>query len=384
MDEHSVARINRIDIENFRCIQELHIDLRPFTVLIGANGAGKSTFLEALRLLGRLPGNEFDASFTGFGGFEATRCRYADERKISFGVGITRASTSLKYVVSFQAEDGGYFVDREELHRSEGNEQQVLLKRNSSRVSYFHMHNQREVSDSVAHDKVLAMPRRLRDIGRADLLEQMGSRTSFWKSHRFQPDDIVRSPQQLSLTTNPGDRGEGLVSTLYSMRTDRRENYDDLLEAMQSAMEELEEWEFPLAGSGKANLTWKLRDVEKPLQMNQLSDGTLRLLWLLTVLYSAPDEGLILIDEPELSLHPQWLMWLGSHMRKTSARTTIVVATQSAEFIEWIDKDDLLIVDMKEQGSEFSWARNHLNLEEWLKDFTLSELWTMGELGGRR
>lgn len=384
MDEHSVARIDRIDIENFRCIKELHLTLRPFTVLIGANGAGKSTFLEALRLLGELPSNGFEVSFNQSGGFEATCCRYGDERKISFGVGISKGSTSLRYVVCFQAEDGGYFVDKEELHRSEGNEQQVLLKRNNEVFSHFHSPDHGDVSGTIRHGNGLVMPGRLRDIGRADLLERMGSRTSFWKSHRFQPDDIVRSPQELSPTTAPTNRGDGLVSTLYSMRTDRRENYDDLLEAMQGAMQELEEWEFPLAGSGKAKLTWKLRDVEKPLQMNQLSDGTLRLLWLLTILYSAPDEGLILIDEPELSLHPQWLMWIVSHMRKTSARTTIVVATQSAEFIEWIDKDDLLIVDMKEQGSEFSWARDHFNLEEWLKDFTLSELWTMGELGGRR
>jgi len=110
----------------------------------------------------------------------------------------------------------------------------------------------------------------------------------------------------------------------------------------------------------------------------------LRFLWLMTILHSVPDDGLVMIDEPELSLHPQWILLAVSVMRKMSARTNIVVATQSTEFLRWIERDELLIADMTEEGAKFSWASDRPDIDDWLKDFSLSELWTMGELGGRR
>jgi predicted ATPase len=139
-----------------------------------------------------------------------------------------------------------------------------------------------------------------------------------------------------------------------------------------------------VAGAGHVNLTWKQSNYKRPLYANQLSDGQLRILWLLAVIHSAQDDGLILLDEPELSLHPQWILLLISMLRQLSARTNVLVATQSAEFVRWLERDELLIADIDEEGTTFSWADQKVDLDKWLKDFTLSELWTMGELGGRR
>lgn len=124
--------------------------------------------------------------------------------------------------------------------------------------------------------------------------------------------------------------------------------------------------------------------MKKELWPNQLSDGTIRLLWLFTILLTVPDDGIVLIDEPEISLHPQWLMLLVSVMRKTAARTNVIVATQSAEFVRWVQPEELIIADLDEQGATFRRASDRKDLNEWLKDFSLSELWAMGELGGRR
>ena len=70
--------------------------------------------------------------------------------------------------------------------------------------------------------------------------------------------------------------------------------------------------------------------------------------------------------------------------RKTSARTNILVATQSAELLRWLKPEELVIADATEVGTAFTPAISKPDLSKWLKDFTLSELWTMGELGGRR
>ncbi len=202
--------------------------------------------------------------------------------------------------------------------------------------------------------------------------------------HKFQPSAGVRAPQQLQPAAEPISDGSNLFSVLYVLKTERRAAFLELLATLQAAVPELEELEFPLAGAGHVNLTWKQSNYSQPFYSNQLSDGILRFLWLATILHTAPDDGLVMIDEPELSLHPQWLMLLVSLMRKTAARTNVLVATQSAELVRWLQPEELVIAQSGEYGTTFERASDRADLDRWLKDFTLAELWTMGELGGRR
>ena len=112
----------------------------------------------------------------------------------------------------------------------------------------------------------------------------------------------------------------------YSLKTERREAFRELLEAVQSAVPELEELDFPVAGAGHVNMTWRQKDFSQVFHSNQLSDGILRFLWLMTVLHTAPDDGLILIDEPELHLHPNLQLKVLDYMR-------VLTTSQSAQVI---------------------------------------------------
>ena len=91
----------------------------------------------------------------------------------------------------------------------------------------------------------------------------------------------------------------------------------------------------------------------------------------------------ILLDEPEISLHPQWLMLLVSLMRQTTVRAQVIVATQSAQLIRWVEPEELIVVDNEDGVSRFQ-KGDDMDLGEWLKEYTLDQLWVMGELGGRR
>ncbi|MCH9018356.1 MAG: AAA family ATPase, partial [Chloroflexi bacterium] len=148
---------------------------------------------------------------------------------------------------------------------------------------------------------------------------------------------------------------------------------------LRSAVPELEELEFPLAGAGHVNMTWKQSNFSQPFYSNQLSDGILRLLWLVTILHTVPDDGLVLLDETELSLHPQWLMLVVSMLRKASARTNVLVATQSAELVRWLQPDELVIADLTEAGTTLTPATETKDLNKWLEEFSLAELWTIAE-----
>ncbi len=117
--------------------------------------------------------------------------------------------------------------------------------------------------------------------------------------------------------------------------------------------------------------------------MHQLSEGTLRFLWLATLLQSPGLTALTLLDEPEVSLHPALLNLLVDLFREASRRTQLVVATHSDTLIRFLNPDEVVVIDSDENGmSTLTWA-DSLDLDEWLKDYSLDELWRNGRIGAR-
>ncbi len=139
-----------------------------------------------------------------------------------------------------------------------------------------------------------------------------------------------------------------------------------------------------MVGGGQITLAWYEKNLTLPLYPNQLSEGTLRFLWLTTILLSPEPPPLILIDEPEVSLHPELLKILAALLQDASVRAQILAATHSSDLIRWLQPDEVVVIDKVDGKATFTWANDPtLNLSEWLKEYTLSELWLMGNLGGR-
>lgn len=376
-------RITRLRAENFRALGKIDLELRPLTVVIGANGAGKSSLLELLELFRRLekPAH-FAQSFAPWGGYAACVFYGASEPRIRLGITASDDKQTLEYDIDLFGEQAGFFVQSERLiqRRSGQASSAPLLTRADATVTLYDP----KTSPGVGHGSHTTLAKFRQRVSEIERLLEALKQISLWQVHRFQPSEQVRSPQQLQPTTVPSPDGSDLFSALYSLKTERRDSFRQLLQALQSAVPELEELEFPLAGAGHVNLTWKQKDFPRVFYSNQLSDGILRFLWIVTVLHTVPDNGLVMLDEPELSLHPQWVMLLASILRKASARTNILVATQSAELIRWLEPGELVIADIGEQGTTLTNAADMRDLKKWLEDFTLAELWASGELGGRR
>lgn len=384
-------RISSIRIENFRTLRNVRIDLRPLTVVVGPNGVGKSSLLEFIHAVCSVEKTPFQYAISKWGGFNHALSYGALESDpfmgLEIGVSNNDSNEALKYDLKLLAQSGSYVVTRERLIETAADGQErALLDHKVSGDSFWSTGGEttfkRLHAASVGPQEMFSLTSSA-TLRAADFFLTLG-KTTLWPIHRFQLNDRSRSPQHLLPTSVPTVDGSDYLSALYSLRTQQRMRYLELIESLKSAIPELEEIDFPLAAAGHVSLALRQSNLPRELYPNQLSDGTLRFLWLMTILHTVPDDGLVLLDEPEISLHPQWLMLLVSILRKVSQRTNIIVATQSAEFLRWIEPSELLIADSSESGTTFQWADARPDLASWLKEFTLSELWTMGELGGRR
>jgi len=202
--------------------------------------------------------------------------------------------------------------------------------------------------------------------------------STFYHVLNVEPWSPVRLPQPMRPASLPGKNGEELVSSLYYLRETDPDRFEAVEDALKAAFPDFKRLDFPPVAAGTLAMTWRDRSFSQPLYTHQLSEGMLRFLWLAALLQSPGLTALTLIDEPEVSLHPELLSLLAGLLREASARTQIVVATHSDRLIRFLRPDEVVVMDSAEDGtSTLTWA-DRMNLE-----YSLDDLWRNGRLGAR-
>ena len=135
---------------------------------------------------------------------------------------------------------------------------------------------------------------------------------------------------------------------------------------------------------GSLLMNWRERNSDLVFSASQASDGMLRVMALVTLLLQPADDlpDVLILDEPELGLHPYAVNIIGGLIRAASQNTQVIVATQSAALVDCFEPEDIVVVERDGRSSTFA----HLDAEslsEWLKDYSLSELWEKNVIGGR-
>jgi predicted ATPase len=131
------------------------------------------------------------------------------------------------------------------------------------------------------------------------------------------------------------------------------------------------------------SLRWRAQGADYEFGPHQLSDGTLRAIALFTLLLQPEDDlpKVIVLDEPELGLHPAALAVLADLLKSVSRHTQLLIATQSAALIDHFDVDDVITVNLRDGCSTFE-RLDPAGLKDWLQEYTLSELWQRNVIGG--
>jgi len=383
-----VTRFQEISIKGFRQLADVELELRPLAVLIGANGIGKTSLLDAFSLLANSARGSLNAALSELGGLSAliTYDR-AEELALGISMEIEKDAQTQRYSLRIQPRGPSYVIAQEVLHQVHGpieynSIESHAIESHSADIRYHENgqvirptwdHNPLETSLAQV-PKVFLWPE--------DFRRRLASST-FYHTLDVEARSPVRLPQPMRPAGLPGKNGEDLIPCLYYLREADRDRFEAIEDSLHAAFPSFERLDFPPVAAGTLALVWRDNRFSKPLYANQLSEGMLRFLWLVTLLQSPQLPTVTLIDEPEVSLHPELLNLLSDLFREASRRTQLVIATHADRLIRFLKPSEVVVLDSTDDGmAKLTWA-DKLDLDEWLAEYSLDEVWRRGRMGGR-
>jgi predicted ATPase len=353
--------------------------------MIGANGAGKTSVLDVLSLLASSAQGKLSSSISELSGLNAV-LTYDRDENLRLGISMTVPDHQpLDYRLALKPQGVSYVIEEETLSQKRRPQPPPFrhIDSHGQDVKYFEPDQRRLVPNwdfDPLETSLSQVPKMFREP--EDFRNRLASST-FYHVLNVEPRSSVRLPQPMRPATLPGKNGEDLVSCLFYLRETERSRFEAIEDSLRAAFPRFDRLEFPPVAAGTLGLAWRETDFTKPLYMHQLSEGTLRFLWLSTLLQSTGLTALTLLDEPEVSLHPELLAVLADLLREASRRTQLIVATHSDRLVRFLEPKEVLVMDSTEDGmSTLKWA-DALDLDEWLKHYSLDELWRSGRIGAR-
>jgi predicted ATPase len=381
-----VSKFQNLSINGFRRLGNIEFELRPMSVLVGANGIGKTSVLDVFSLLASSAQGSLNASISELGGLPAL-VTYDRAEELHFEISMSvEHYQPLRYLLRIKPQGLSYVINEEALSQMRRPQPPPFkhIESYGSDIKYFDVTQNRLVRPNWEHNPVETslsqVPKMYQEP--EDFRRRLASST-FYHVLNVDPRSPVRLPQPMRPAPLPGKNGEDLVSCLFYLRETDRAHFESIEDALRAAFPGFERLDFPPVAAGTLALIWRDKNFSKPLYTNQLSEGMLRFLWLVTLLQSPGLTALTLIDEPEVSLHPELLSLLADLFREASNRTQLVIATHSDRLVRFLNPSEVVVIDSTEDGmARLTWADN-LDLKEWLAEYSLDEVWRMGRMGGR-
>jgi predicted ATPase len=393
--------INSLKIQNLLSygLSEEKIDLKSLNVIIGTNGSGKSNLIEILGLLQSIP-TDLTKTIREGGGINEWLWKGDQEMptaQIEAVVHCPGLQIPLRYRVDFTI-----VGQRLELI-DEAIEEEYPKNPRAKDVFFYYRYRQGNPVLNIKTESTKGTPRQ-RQLRREDLkpdqsvlsqrkdpdlypeltyLSNTFSQIRLYRDWNVGRYTSARLPQKLDL---PEDflledwSNLGLVLNNLQHLIGTRIIVDNL----QKFYEPVEDITTKIAG-GTVQIFLHEKGINQPIPTTRLSDGTLRYLCLLTILLHPSPPPLICIEEPELGLHPDILPTVGELLIEASQRTQLVVTTHSDALVSALSEipESVLVCERDGRGSKMR-RLEAKNLEHWLKDYSLGDLWRMGELGGNR
>lgn len=364
--------LTKLDLHGFKSIRHLtDFKLDSINVFIGMNGAGKSNLISFFRLLNWMtpsPGNlQFHVSKAG-GANALLHEGVGTTPHLQASLVFETAAGTNEYAMrlSYAAQDTLIFADE---------------KYRFSRSSYGTMADWNMLG--AGHREARLIEEGARGEMTARTILRLLKGCVVYQFHNTSETARIRQRWDVHDNRLLKEDGANLAAFLLRLRESQPRSYSRIVETIRQITPFFADFEL-VPQDGTLLLQWRERNSDLVFGPHQASDGTLRVMALVSLLLQ-PEEDLptvIILDEPELGLHPYAITIIAGLLRSISTTTQVILATQSLAFVDHFDPEHIIVVSRPERESIFT-RLDPERLKDWLAEYSLSELWEKNVIGGR-
>ncbi len=361
-----MSSLDRIEVHGFKSIKRVDLPLRALNVLIGANGAGKSNFISLFNLINNIVENNLQLFVGRSGGADAFLHygqRVTDEVLIRLHFG--QNGYEVKLVPS--KNDTLIFSEESCWFQGFGYKKPYIEFLGSG-------HKETKLNEEV---------KKARKTISGHVLDSLKS----WKVYHFHDtSDQAEVKKTGDIEDNRVLRpnASNLAAFLYLLSERYPQYYKRIVSTIRLVAPFFDD--FVLRPSrlnpDKIQLEWKEHNSDAYFNAHSLSDGTLRFTCLATLLLQPQLPTTVLIDEPELGLHPYAITMLANLLQSAATKTQVIVSTQSVPLVNQFSPEDIVVVNRGDEQSTFQ-RLDADSMEHWLEEYGLGDLWEKNVLGGR-
>ncbi len=343
------VEMDYIEISGYKSIKDSRIEFAPINLLIGANGSGKSNLISFFDLLNKLYNQKLAEHVALMGGdnkilHKGKKSTDTISFKMEFSNGLNGYSASLKSGV-----DGFIFLTEDLIYR--GSAKDISRYGGEARI---------KTTDNYRARYVIKFLRGFRKYHFHDT-----STKAPFSQHSNIENDIYFFYED----------GRNLAAFAYNIYVTNKIVYNRIISTIQSIAPYFSDFYFAPNNENNLRLQWTDKFSDVIFGANDLSDGTLRFI-ALTILFLQPNlPDTIIIDEPELGLHPTAIAKLAGMIKSVANRDCqVILATQSTDLISHFSPEDIITVDQIDGETRFNRLLSE-NLNAWLDHYTIDDLW---------
>lgn len=357
----STDHLDRIILKGYKSIAECDLQMNNLNVLIGANGAGKSNFIGFFRLIQQILEGKLQLSVSKAGGPDAI-LHFGRKRTETLFADLRFGNNGYNFTIEPTADNRMMFTEENLWWNMRGN-----WHVNSG-------HFETDVESESTRTKIYKYT-----------IPEMRK----WQVYHFHDTSdtaLVKQAYQINDNVYLRPDARNLASFLLYLQ----QNYEGDFKRIEKTIRLVAPFFGKFALRPMTNnhemieLEWFEENQDVPFKAHHLSDGTLRFICLVTLLLQPKhlQAETILIDEPELGLHPYAITVLAALIKSISKEKQIIISTQSVDLLSEFSPEDVIVVDRDGDKSVLK-RLNAAKLSEWLEDYTLGDLWKKNLLGGR-
>lgn len=357
--------LNKIKIENFKSIRKVDLELKNINILIGANGAGKSNFIQFLELLHSIGAYNLQYYVAKKGGANDL---------LHFG---RKHSDSIKGEFEFDknaykmeltaADKDVFFIKYEGFDVDKGRNSEYLFYESIGgsweTTAYEEYGDGKENYFTVLELKDLRV----------------------YHFHDTSSNAPVKMASNIDDNKFFRQDASNLAAFLYRLQEKHKEHFKKIENTIRLIAPFFKRFQLEPSrlNEEKIKLEWEHVNSDEYFNANHLSDGTLRMICLITLFLQPEPYKTIIIDEPELGLHPAAIELLAALIRSAAAQERqVICSTQSVTLLNKFEPEDIIVVDRANGESHFRRLVSS-ELKEWLDEYAIGDLWEKNLLGGR-